>query len=326
MTSLPAARARPFDEPPVCRNCRWAESQSVDTTSFDDIWDAYERLFRVTLPDHLRATHTPYDRTALYECRRCLVQFFWPAIPGDASFYEEITSAPAIPYVRDRWEFFEVINDLHSDMVVLDVGAGPGWFLELARNRGCEVIAVDHNPSAIDELSAKGIRSFSSLKQVQLGSRVADVVTAFHMVEHVADVISFIADVKQVLRPEGSFYISVPNRARIGREAFEPLDFPPHHLTRWSVAALRMFGDIHELQLGSIKLEPPDRGVVQAAVRNPAYRVLNAITPEAVAWFTARVVGLVVTRSPIYGAFTRLGGLRRFDLWGHSMLGHYYNV
>ena len=54
------------------------------------------------------------------------------------------------------------------------------------------------------------------------------------MIEHVDDPLHFLCEALKPLRPGGKIIITMPNREKLFLDNFEPLDYPPHHMTRWS--------------------------------------------------------------------------------------------
>ncbi len=295
----------------------------VERISYDVIWASYDDVLGVKFSDSIRSSHSPAEFTVLHECQRCLIQFFDPATPGDPEFYSELSRAPSVPYHDDRWEFAVVAQQLSAGQNVLDIGAGPGWFLDQARLRGCEVRAVEHNPGAIRELETRGIETFKSIDSLRRANVEIDVVSAFHIIEHVPDVASFFEEAKRVLRPGGAFFVSAPNRARSVMDAFEPLDMPPHHLTRWSTAALQQQAKIHGLDLLSILQEPPDVSALRSGIRTRVDQQLGRVLSGQAAWFFARAAGKLMARNAVVSLTRRNGRYIRYGLFGHSLLARY---
>jgi SAM-dependent methyltransferase len=77
-------------------------------------------------------------------------------------------------------------------------------------------------------------------------SKRFDLVTSFHCVEHVEDPILFMRNIKSLLKPEGGVaWISAPlSPMSFEYGWFDPLNHPPHHISRWSKTALEKLADI----------------------------------------------------------------------------------
>jgi len=64
---------------------------------------------------------------------------------------------------------------------------------------------------------------------------------------------------RNLLKEGGYLFISVPNKNGIYNfieNQGKPLDFPPHHLTRWSKRSLEKIGEIYNLKIIDIIEEP----------------------------------------------------------------------
>ena len=308
-----------------CPACRREENDRIEEIPVETIWRSYEKELGLRLPKELQKRHTVSEFITLFECRYCHVQYFYPVVPGDSEFYQALSEAPGGQYEKERWEFGLVANELSAGKHVLDLGAGPGWFLEMARARGCKVSAVDHNPVAAASLEGKSIDTYESIASYQAEDRgdPLDVVCAFHLTEHVADVGGLFREVRALLMPGGSFYVSVPNKARANRVSLEPLDVPPHHLTRWSADALRLQAQIHDFDLDYIKFEPPEAGGVRLGIRKRAHTSLRRVLPDTAAWLGARMLGRLMSSDAIVSFVRSSDRFERMRLCGHSMLARY---
>jgi SAM-dependent methyltransferase len=82
-------------------------------------------------------------------------------------------------------------------------------------------------------------------------------VTAFEVLEHVPDPAAFFREAAALVAPGGYLAIAVPNNEGAHRLcSLEPLQWPPHHLTRWRAADLRRLGERNGLELASLEGDP----------------------------------------------------------------------
>jgi ubiquinone/menaquinone biosynthesis C-methylase UbiE len=100
---------------------------------------------------------------------------------------------------------------------VLDAGCGTGYgAAELAR-RAWNVTAFDIAPDAIafarEHLTAANLRYVrASATAMPFAAETFDVITAFEVIEHLADWRALLEEARRVLAPQGLFLVSTPNR------------------------------------------------------------------------------------------------------------------
>jgi predicted TPR repeat methyltransferase len=129
---------------------------------------------------------------------------------------------------------------------LLDVGCGAGYFCERARRAGFDVWGSDVS----DWASADAARLFGldvtlgNFEDMKIGHAPFDVVTMWHVLEHVPDLGKTIAKVREILSPGGLFAAEVPDcssydAVRYG-DAWRGWSLPYHnwHLTPATVRRL----------------------------------------------------------------------------------------
>jgi len=117
---------------------------------------------------------------------------------------------------------------------LLDVGCGDGFFLaELAR-RGFAAVGVDTSAQAValcqERVVPLGAQAYClPLDQLQPETPF-DIVVCGEVLEHVADDICFLREVRRVLRPDGTLVLSVPLDMRLWNQA----DVDAGHFRRYT--------------------------------------------------------------------------------------------
>lgn len=233
----------------ACLICGGQETTVLREVSADYVEDAYMRVFGC-VPHQVLGMK---DST-LVHCDSCDAEWFQPAIAGSEDFYAWIAQNELYP--AHRWDFDFALQAIGQRSTVIDVGAGSGTFAMHARKLGHSVAVVESSPAARDILKSKGLNVFDNLEMAVEAVGKPTAVVAFHVLEHVTNPKQFMASLCDASCD--LVIVSVPHRGRI-KFAHEPLDLPPHHLTRWSPLALKTLletSGCHEIELSS---EPPAR-------------------------------------------------------------------
>jgi SAM-dependent methyltransferase len=104
---------------------------------------------------------------------------------------------------------------------LLDFGAGGGWFLERARERGWDVIGFDVGQKSVLACRARGLHITQQLDT--LPPHAFDVILLHHVLEHLTAPIETLIRLRQLLSARGRLFIEVPNarslRARLSLSA-----------------------------------------------------------------------------------------------------------
>ena len=92
---------------------------------------------------------------------------------------------------------------------LLDIGAGTGDFLFTAKQNGWETIGVEPSEKAKGIAIGKGIKFSDSTQDLE--SHSFDVITMWHVLEHVPNLEIQIKELKRLVKPNGTIIIAVPN-------------------------------------------------------------------------------------------------------------------
>jgi 2-polyprenyl-3-methyl-5-hydroxy-6-metoxy-1,4-benzoquinol methylase len=99
-------------------------------------------------------------------------------------------------------------EQLHKGRI-LDIGAGTGDFLLTAKNDGWETVGVEPSERAKNIAIQKGISFVNEIGDLQNNS--FDVITMWHVLEHVPNLELQIRELKRLLKPTGTLIVAVPN-------------------------------------------------------------------------------------------------------------------
>ncbi len=171
---------------------------------------------------------------------------------------------------------------------LLDVGCADGSFLAIAHRHGWDISGTE--VSSAGAALARGLVGegvfCQELSQAQFPDNAFDVVTLWHVLEHVPDPLQLLYEIRRVLKPGGSLFVAAPNlentlyrwayRLARGKRThlFDPRD-RELHLYHFSVATLTQMLERAGL---SVLFVCPDRGAISIS-----QRFLNGI---ASAYFT----------------------------------------
>ncbi len=127
-----------------------------------------------------------------------------------------------------------------SDKLLLDVGAGTGDFLALAKKCGWEIAGVEPNQLARFKAKQKDVVLLEGLDFVPTGQKF-EVITLWHVLEHLPDLESQITKLVGLLTENGTMVLAVPNfksyDAKYYREYWAAFDAPRHlwHFSKNSI-------------------------------------------------------------------------------------------
>lgn len=108
------------------------------------------------------------------------------------------------------WQKLNSIDSLKSNhKKLLDIGAGTADFLSLAQKKDWEVYGVEPNENARNIAASKKIELFDSLENIK--DSKFDVITMWHVLEHIPDLDKTINKIKNLLNPNGLLIVAVPN-------------------------------------------------------------------------------------------------------------------
>lgn len=130
-----------------------------------------------------------------------------------------------------------------SNKRLLDVGAGTGDFLTEAKKYGWEVAGVEPNELARLKSSEKGVALLQNLDAIPTSDKY-EVITLWHVLEHLPDLESQIAKLVGLLTDNGTLVVAVPNfksfDAKYYKEFWAAFDVPRHlwHFSKRSVQSI----------------------------------------------------------------------------------------
>jgi 2-polyprenyl-3-methyl-5-hydroxy-6-metoxy-1,4-benzoquinol methylase len=238
-------------------NTRFIESIPAKT-----IINSYKEYFNVNVSRFFEKL----DSVQIYQCLDSGYLFYYPYnILGDELFYNELkVQMPArynSPYYPSwKWEFDICLNLIKQSDKVYEIGCGVGNFLAKLREKGVEdVSGTELNYDSVDAAIKKGLGiEYATIQQkAEKVSEMYDVVCAFQVLEHIAEVKSFLDASIKILKKGGKLMIAVPynNPYLFGNDKYNTLNMPPHHMGLWGKKAFKNLGEFFPLELEQIIIE-----------------------------------------------------------------------
>lgn len=236
----------------ACENCRVCGSKSLRRTDLRTCQD------KESLGDF-----------GVLSCTDCGAASTWPSLqPGEYAL--EVDSSALTDKDQTlgwvyRWftrQRVRRITAFHGTPGrLLDFGAGACAFANAMHGAGWCVTALEPNAEN-RSFAASGVEFVEEVAEVGVGD--FDVITLWHVLEHLPEPRQVLADLVGRIRPSGMLFVSVPDfgslQARIGGQFWTYLDVPHHvvHLCHESMLALTgglplMAAKIYR---GSLEYEP----------------------------------------------------------------------
>lgn len=123
------------------------------------------------------------------------------------SLFEKLYHVVKQKALRDKVKLIEKVHPLKGRL--LDIGAGTGDFLVQAKGSAWDIVGIEPSAKAKGIALKKEVTFIDTIDLIEADS--IDVVTMWHVLEHVPDVEKQIADLKRIIKPDGIIIIAVPN-------------------------------------------------------------------------------------------------------------------
>ena len=196
-----------------------------------------------------------------------LITFPQPSLENLGKYYE---SEDYISHTDNKRSLFEklyhfiksialknklsLINSLQpSKGQILDIGAGTGDFLSVAKNNGWQTIGVEPSDRAKAIAKSKGVSFVEQTSELENHS--FDVISMWHVLEHVPDLDKQIKELKRLLKPTGTLIIAVPNFKSFDAKhygKFWAAYDVPIHFWHFSKTAIKLLFEKEEMKLEKV--------------------------------------------------------------------------
>ncbi len=184
-----------------------------------------------------------YFRSAVTEflCGCCGLRYYRPCLLGDGDYYDALAQLFPWYYNPESWDKCVALDYITTlgRVRVVEVGCGPGDFLESLRRHAIEGMGIDLNAKAVAAATRKGLAAH--LPGEQPGVE-CDVMCMFQTIEHVEHPAGFLSDYVRQFEPR-IILLSAPCFESLLGYTSDPLSWPPHHATAWSAKAFGVLAE-----------------------------------------------------------------------------------
>jgi len=135
------------------------------------------------------------------------------------------------------------IKENLKEKTLLDVGCGTGDFLQTAQKDNWSVLGIEPNDHARKIANQKTNESVYNIEQLlKFNEHSFDVITLWHVLEHLPNLEDQLAIFKRLLKPNGSLIVAVPNHKSYDalhyKNFWAAFDVPRHlwHFSKESIS------------------------------------------------------------------------------------------
>jgi len=151
---------------------------------------------------------------------------------------------------------YKIVNGLTGIGEILDIGCGTGELLNYFQKHKWECLGIEPNVSARDFARTHYRLKVEEEPELQkLSAASFDIISMWHVLEHVPDVNGRMVEIKKILKMEGFLIIALPNitswDATLYKGYWAGLDVP-RHLYHFSPQAFRNLAEQHGLKIINI--------------------------------------------------------------------------
>lgn len=172
----------------------------------------------------------------IFECLDCGLVFLSNKKHIDEEFYENSNMHQEFDFIKWRNETkeddtrrFQFIENSITNKKVLDFGSGNGGFLSQAKTISKSICGIELESAVKPYYEKENIPLYKSISEAKTKF---DVITSFHVIEHLSDPIPILKDLKECLTEHGKMIIEVPNANDALLTIYKNEGFS--HFTYWS--------------------------------------------------------------------------------------------
>ena len=120
-------------------------------------------------------------------------------------------------FLKHKYAYELALSFIKETDKVLEIGCGDGYGSHVLSASGAEVVAIDVDSTSVNYARSKYIKDnlvFEAFdgRNINYNDHSFDVILSFQVIEHVDSVENYLLNIKRLLKPDGMFIITTPNR------------------------------------------------------------------------------------------------------------------
>ena len=190
----------------------------------------------------------------------------------------------------------KLINLFFSEeKMLLDIGCGTGEFLKIAQQNNWTVFGIEPNEKARSIANKKTNNSVSDIEKLSnFKPQSFDVITLWHVLEHLPRLEKHISILKSLLKSNGTLIITVPNYksydAKYYKEFWAAYDAPRHlwHFSQSSISKLVVKENMQVFKTLPMKFDSYYVSLLSEKYKSGSMNIFNALRIGWLSNFKAR--------------------------------------
>lgn len=151
---------------------------------------------------------------------------------------------------------FKLISKFHPNGEILDIGCATGQFLNYMSGHGWKATGIEPDEKTRNHAASEyGLQVFPEEKLNSFDKSSFDVITMWHVLEHVSDLNGRMEQLKDLLKPQGTIIIAVPNCDAYDAQKYEEFwagyDLP-RHLYHFTKSDMKLLAEKHGFRIVNI--------------------------------------------------------------------------
>jgi SAM-dependent methyltransferase len=197
-------------------------------------------------------------------------------------FYASVDRERYVGYFKDfrSRQYREVLKQLRvkPNASLLDIGASYGWMLQVGTDLGFDSYGLEPGDALCDPQLAPRIVQTSLEDYSNKANRTFDIITMWHVLEHIPDPVGAMAQVDQLLASGGTLVVAVPTA--------DGWMFRMGLLLKKLTGSKYLLNELFYFHNVNMHFTYPNVKSVHTLLRQRKFNVIYSVTMEAFDWTT----------------------------------------